>query len=155
MLSAGRCVGIRQRPDSSAAPAVPARGHHVSLGADNLCPMAYSQPHYYVSIQKPPSNGLAVTALVLGVVAIVTGVWTPIPFLGIAAAMTAFIPAVLAVIFGHIGLNRARSIGGTGRSQALAGLWTGYITLGIILVTCALWFLFIVGAGATSAVTSA
>lgn len=112
--------------------------------------MSNTQPHYYVSIQKQPSNGLAVTAMVLGIVAVVIGGWTPVPVLGLAAAGLAFVPAVLAVIFGHVGLNRARSIGGVGRSQAIAGLWTGYITLGIIVVTTAVWFILIAAAGATS-----
>lgn len=115
--------------------------------------MAYPQPHYYVSIQKPPSNGLALTALVLGIVAIVTGVWTPIPFFGLLAAFTAIIPAVLAVVFGHVGLNRSRSISGTGRGQALAGLWTGYATLGIIAATTALWVFFFVEAAVSSTTT--
>jgi hypothetical protein len=117
--------------------------------------MAYPQPHYYVSIQKPPTNGLAVTALVLGIVAIVTGVWTPVPLLGLFAAFAAFLPAVLAVIFGHVGLNRAQTIGGTGRSNALAGLWTGYITLGIIVATTAMWMVSLAATAGAASLTAA
>ena len=82
--------------------------------------MGYQQP-YYVQIQKPPSNGLAITSMILGIVAVVIGVWALIPFLGIFAAVTGFFPAVIAVILGHIGMTRARQMGGTGRGQVMAG----------------------------------
>jgi hypothetical protein len=97
--------------------------------------MAHSQPRDTASIRKPPpSNGSAVAALVLGVFAIVTGVWAPVPVLGILASTVAFVPAALAVIFGHVGLNNARKTGGAGRGMSLTGLWTGYITLAIIVL---------------------
>jgi hypothetical protein len=111
--------------------------------------MGYQQP-YYVQIQKPPSNGLAITSMILGIVAIVIGVWALIPFLGIFAAVTGFLPAVIAVILGHIGTLRARQMSGTGRGQAMAGLVTGYITLGIIVLTTAFWIVALLGAAATS-----
>jgi hypothetical protein len=115
--------------------------------------MGYQQP-YYVQIQKPPSNGLAITSMILGIVAIVIGVWALIPFLGLFAAVTGFFPAVIAVILGHIGMVRARQINETGRGQAMAGLITGYITLGIIVLTTAFWLLFVVGTAATTSVNS-
>jgi hypothetical protein len=113
--------------------------------------MGYQQP-YYVQIQKPPSNGLAITSMILGIVAIAIGVWALIPFLGLFAAVTGFLPAVVAVILGYIGLARARQMSNTGRGQAVAGLVTGYITLGIIVLTTAFWLLFVVGAAAVSSV---
>jgi hypothetical protein len=115
--------------------------------------MGYQQP-YYVQIQKPPSNGLAITSMILGIVAIVIGIWALIPFLGLFAAVTGFLPAVVAVILGHIGLARARQMNSTGRGQAMAGLVTGYITLGIIVLTTAFWLLFVVGASAVSSVNA-
>ena len=41
-------------------------------------------------------------------------------------------------------------MGGTGRGQAMAGLVTGYITLGIIVVTTAFWIIALLGAAASS-----
>jgi len=116
--------------------------------------MGYQQP-YYVQIQRPPSNGLAITSMILGIVALVIGVWALIPFLGIFAAATGFFPAVIAVILGHIGMARARQMAGTGRGQAMAGLVTGYITLGIIVLTTAFWVIAFAGFGATSGGTPA
>jgi len=103
-------------------------------------------------VAKPRSNGTAVTALVLGIVSFVIGVWSPIPVIGVLAAMLAIVPAVLAVAFGHVGLSRAREIDGVGRGPALAGLWTGYIALGIIVLTTLGWIVGSIIAGVGAAV---
>lgn len=105
-------------------------------------------PHQvvYQNIVRPPSNGAAVASLVLGVVAIAFGVWIPIPFLGLVMMFVSFVPAVLAVVFGHVGLGGAHR-SGVGRNRAVAGLVTGYLTLGIAVLTTLAW----VTAGVASA----
>ena len=103
----------------------------------------------YQQVVRPPSNGMAVTALVLGLVAIVTGVWSPIPFVGLFAAFFAFVPALLAVIFGIVGLRKARTVG-VGRGNSVAGVITGGVTLGIIVLTTAAWIAAGVAASATN-----
>lgn len=95
----------------------------------------------YQNVVRPPSNGMAVTAMVLGIVAIAVGFWSIIPILGLAAAFFAFVPAVLAVIFGTIGRTRSAALGGVGRGQALTGLVLGAVTLGIILLTTVGWIM--------------
>ena len=69
-------------------------------------------------------NGLAITALVLGIVGLVL-CW--VPFLGVLLG-------VLAVIFGIIGARRAR-VSGARRGQARAGWIMGIVTilLGVVL----------------------
>ncbi|MHA6670236.1 DUF4190 domain-containing protein [Homoserinimonas sp. A447] len=101
----------------------------------------------YQQVVRPPSNGMAVAALVLGIVAIAVGVWTVIPILGLVAAFFAFVPGVLAVIFGVIGRTRSRALGGLGRGQALAGLVLGAVTLGIIVLVTMGWILLSIPAG--------
>lgn len=91
-----------------------------------------------------PSNGAAVAGLVLGLIAIIVGVWTIIPLIGLAAAFFSFVPALLAVIFGASGLKRFRQTG-VGRAAALTGVWTGGITLAIIILTT-LWWMAQLGA---------
>ncbi|HEY0374660.1 MAG TPA: hypothetical protein VGC94_07675, partial [Amnibacterium sp.] len=54
----------------------------------------------YQQIVRSPSNGMATTALVLGIVAIALGIWMIIPIVGLVFAFVSFVPAVLAVIFG-------------------------------------------------------
>ncbi|WP_134402862.1 DUF4190 domain-containing protein [Cryobacterium sp. TMT4-10] len=93
----------------------------------------------YQQVVRPPTNGMAITSLVLGIVAIVTGIWIPIPILGLVMMFLAFLPAVLAVIFGHVGLRNATRLGGIGRGASLAGLILGYVTLGISVITTFLW----------------
>src|SRR6478735_12833830 len=111
--------------------------------------MGYQQP-YYVQIQKPPTNGLAITSMILGIVAVVIGVWALVPVLGLVAAVLGFVPAVMAVILGHIGMTRSRQMNDIGRGQAMTGLVTGYIALGIIVLTTAFWMLFVVGTAAST-----
>jgi uncharacterized membrane protein len=108
-----------------------------------------SQPNqvYYQQIVRPPSNGLAIASLVLGVVGILPGLLVVIPFVGLIMAMFALLPAVLAVVFGHIGLNQAKRLNGLGRGMAQAGLILGYVTLGLMVLTTLFWiFAAIVGA---------
>lgn len=114
--------------------------------------MTYQQPNQqviYQQVVKPPTNGLGVASLILGIVAIVIGVWSIIPILGIGAAFTSFVPAVLAVVFGHLGVNRFKTVG-VGKGQALTGLILGYVTLAIIVITTLFW-VFAIGASAVDA----
>lgn len=111
--------------------------------------MTYQQPpHTVVQLQRPPSNGLAITAMILGIVAIAIGVWSVIPFLGIVAAGLAFVPAVIGVVLGHMGVKQAQRMGGIGRGQAMTGLVLGYVTVGIIVLTTMFWVFPIFFAGA-------
>ena len=136
-----------------------ADGRHQQVSGGNATPpvvcwlMGYQQP-YNVQIQKPPSNGLAITSMVAGIVALVIGVWALVPILGLFAAVTGFIPAVIAVITGHRGMARAREMSEIGRGQAMAGLITGYITLGIIVLTTAFLVFFVISPGSTTSVNS-
>lgn len=104
--------------------------------------MAYQQPQQliYQQIVKPPSNGMAVTSLILGILAIVVGVWTPIPIAGLVFAFLSFLPALLAIIFGHVGLSTSKT-NGVGKGQAITGLILGYLTIGIIVVVTMIWIL--------------
>jgi hypothetical protein len=102
----------------------------------------------YQQVVRAPSNGLAVTALVLGIVAIAFGVWIPIPFLGLIVMFLAFLPALLAVVFGHLGFRRSAEPGAGGRGVALAGLILGYLTLAISAVTTVAWILLAASAAA-------
>jgi hypothetical protein len=72
-------------------------------------------------------NGLAVTAMVLGIVGTVLGLVFSLFFLAIPFG-------VLAVIFGVVGRNAAPKRGGAGKGQAIAGLVLGgvAILLGIV-----------------------
>ncbi|XKH50515.1 DUF4190 domain-containing protein [Chryseomicrobium palamuruense] len=69
-----------------------------------------------IIIQKQEGNGLAVTALVLGII-------------GLVLFMVPFLPyplAILAIIFGLIGMKKPIKKG-----LAITGLVTGLITIGL------------------------
>jgi hypothetical protein len=73
-------------------------------------------------LQRPPSNGLAVAGLVLGIVGLLTAL---IPLVG---WFFAFLPALLAVIFGHIGFGTAKRTG-LRKGESIASVLLGYIAL--------------------------
>ncbi len=79
-------------------------------------------PSVYAPAAFPTTNGLATAALVLGLVAIVTGI---VPFF--VGLVVSFVPTVLAIIFGIVGISRARH-GASGRGLAVAGLVLGAVT---------------------------
>lgn len=91
----------------------------------------------YQSVVKQPPNGMAVTALVLGIVAIVFGVWIQIPIFGLFMMFVAFLPALLAVVFGHVGLRNSTQ-NGVGHGGAGTGLVLGYLVIVLSVVATGL-----------------
>ncbi|UGT40517.1 DUF4190 domain-containing protein [Nocardia yamanashiensis] len=85
---------------------------------------------------EPKSKGLAIAALVLGILGILT-FWTVIfTILGI-------IFGLLAMIFGLIALSKVRAGTGDGKGMALSGLILGAISLiGGIIAGILVWFVF-------------
>lgn len=89
----------------------------------------YGQPQYGAPPSK--SNGMAITALVLGVVALIT-VWLP---------PLAIVLALVAIVVGFLGMKKSAESGG--RGLALGGIITGGLALVvsiILLVLTALVF---------------
>jgi hypothetical protein len=104
--------------------------------------VAYSPPpgqQYYPAYQPyppaPPTNGLAVAALVCGVAAFVTGI--------------TFIPAI---ICGHLARREIRRTGEQGNGMAIAGLVCGYV--GGILSIAVVLVIGLLTARAASTVTN-
>ncbi|WP_433330887.1 DUF4190 domain-containing protein [Spirillospora sp. CA-294931] len=82
--------------------------------------------HYYGSMpMAPPTNGMATTSMVCGIVGIL--------LCGIASPF--------AVIFGHVALGQIKRTGEGGHGMAVAGLILGYI----VTVIWVLILLFYVG----------
>jgi hypothetical protein len=86
----------------------------------------YGQPRYAAPAQ--PTNGLAVAALVLGIV------WA------------FWIGSVLAIVFGHVALGQIRQRNQSGKGMAVAGLVLGYVGAGTFALFVVLPLLL--GAGA-------
>src|SRR5690606_17890342 len=79
-------------------------------------------PQYPAYPPPAPTNGLAIASLVLGIAGITVG-WFLIG-----------IPSILAVVFGHVALSTIRRTGQQGRGMAIAGLVTGYIVVGVVVL---------------------
>ena len=71
--------------------------------------------------------------MITGIAALTVGWVIPLPF-GIAA-----------VILGHIGLVEVKKTGQQGRTYAITGLVTGYVSIAIGLIVAALAVLFLSG----------
>ena len=73
--------------------------------------------------QPARSNGMAVAALVLGIIGLVL-FW--VPLLGMVLA-------ILAIIFGGVGMSRANQ-GASGKGLAIAGLVLGIVAIAIYVL---------------------
>jgi len=89
-------------------------------------PPQYYQPQYQNPYWPPPpnpgTNGLAIAAMVLGIIWIY------------------WIGSILAIIFGHIALGQIKRTGQSGRGMAIAGVVLGYVGLGTLLFFMAIGF---------------
>jgi hypothetical protein len=109
-----------QTNDDAFLPATEAR---MRSGVD---PMSWGQERY--APQPQPTNGLAVAALVLGIV------WA------------FWIGSALAIVFGHVALGQIRQRNQSGKGMAVAGLVLGYVGAGTFALFVVLPLLL--GAGA-------
>ncbi|MEV6979145.1 hypothetical protein [Kitasatospora sp. NPDC093806] len=109
-------------PDAPAAPAAfptaPAAGVPGVPGPGVPYWQAYPMP----APLPPPRNGLGTSAMVLGIVATAMS-------LAVILFWLSWLPAVLAVVFGVIGLRYARRGVATNRGMALAGVILGVVAL--------------------------
>ena len=90
--------------------------------------------YYYPWMYAPPSPRL--------------GTWALVSMICGAVSIATFqsVLAILAVIFGFIGLNEVKKSQGTveGRGFAIAGIVTGFISIGLTLAFIALYILYFV-----------
>lgn len=99
------------------APGYAAPGYPGQQPAFGPGPLAYG-------MSAAPRNGLGTAALVLGIIGVVLS-WIP----GTGWALN-----ILAIIFGAVGINRAKRGQATNKSSALAGLILGVIGLTVWIV---------------------
>jgi Domain of unknown function (DUF4190) len=117
-----RFCDICATPVGSAAP-VAAAGYRVGAGPYGLSAQAAVQ----FGRSEPKVHGLAVTSMVLGIVSLAF-IWLPLIDLISPPC------AVLAVIFGFMALpsiNRGERLG---KGFAIAGVVTGIVTLGLVVL---------------------
>lgn len=100
---------------------------HVPPGTLPMVPggSPYQSPTWQGGGYAPtPTSGLAVASLICGIVGLVLCMFFP------------GIPNIAAVICGHMALSRIRNspVPIEGRGMAIAGLITGYVGIGIILI---------------------
>ncbi|MCC3776126.1 DUF4190 domain-containing protein [Streptomyces sp. UNOB3_S3] len=81
-------------------------------------PAAPYWPPYPIPMVPQARNGMGITALVLGIIGVVLG-------LAVVLFWLSWLPALLAVIFGFVGLSYARKGLATNRAMALAGVILG------------------------------
>ncbi|HEX5441636.1 MAG TPA: DUF4190 domain-containing protein [Ktedonobacterales bacterium] len=95
----------------------------------------YAAPgYYYPWMYAPPAPRLGTWALV----SMICGAVSIVSFQSILA--------ILAIVFGFIGLNEVKKSQGTveGRGFAIAGIVTGFISIGLTLIIIALYILYFI-----------
>lgn len=98
-------------------------------------PYPYAAPgYYYPWMYAPPAPRLGTWALV----SMICGAVSIVSFQSILA--------ILAIVFGFIGLNEVKKSQGTveGRGFAMAGIVTGFISIGLTIIVIALYILYFV-----------
>jgi len=88
-------------------------------GPQAIPPQHPGQEQYPNQPQPAQGNGMAVAALVLGILGLVFSF----------AMGIGFIFALMGLIFGIVGMKKANRIGGKGKGMAVTGLITGIIGL--------------------------
>ncbi|WP_326596265.1 DUF4190 domain-containing protein [Streptomyces sp. NBC_01803] len=130
------------RPPEESAPALAPQPFPGPGPGSTVPPQPYGHPAYPhahpspwpAPSPAPPRDGPGTSALVLGVIA-ATLCWT------FVLSVVTLIIGALAVIFGVIGVRRARRGAATNRAVALGGLWTG---VGATVISAVLTVLFFV-----------
>jgi hypothetical protein len=84
-------------------------------------PYGYGVPGYAGSVYGSGTNGLSLAAMICGICGFLCG-----------------IPAILAIVFGCIGLSQTKQRGQSGRGMAIAGivlggLWVAFVALLIVM----------------------
>ncbi len=129
--------GYQPPPNSSPSPGYPASPYPPYGPYTQTQPYlppgqrGYPYPPYGVppNLSFGQSNGMAITSLVVGILALVM-CWFPLADL---------VLAVPALVFGGVGLSRAERSGGSGRGMAIAGLSLGGLAAIGTVVAIPLW----------------
>ncbi|MYT32643.1 MULTISPECIES: DUF4190 domain-containing protein [unclassified Streptomyces] len=114
----GSTTADRQTPEHD--PWAPPSPDAVDVPRPATPPAAY--PAAYPVPTGRPNNGMGITALILGLVGVVLSVLIFLFWLS-------WLPAVLAVIFGAVGMSQARKGRATNKAMALSGLVLGIVGL--------------------------
>ncbi len=88
--------------------------------AQNQYAGGHTNPHQQHGAAVNDGNGLSIASMVLGIVSI--------PF------FIFLIPSVLAIVFGFMGKSRAVKATGKSSGFAIAGIVTGFVSLGFLIV---------------------
>ncbi|MCU1414554.1 MAG: hypothetical protein JWN80_1894 [Microbacteriaceae bacterium] len=114
-----------------AAPAPPAQGYAPATPSYPPAPPAYSPPPAYAAqpYAPQPPRGLSLASLICGIGGVVFSLFS-----------FGFLPAIAAVITGHIAQRRQKYA----RSLWLPGLITGYVGVGISLLWGIFWVVVII-----------
>lgn len=93
-------------------------------------PTYQGYPGYPGYPAQPQQNGLGTASMVLGIIAVV-GFWSSWP---------ALIMAVLAIIFGGVGISRANSGRASNKGMAVAGLVLGIVAIALFVLAVVVFF---------------
>jgi uncharacterized membrane protein len=105
--------------------------------------MTNPTPVYVQFVRPPATNALAIAGLVLGIIACAIGFLFGLTVgagsISLALMIPlAFVPSVLAIVFGFVGLNTAKKNGGLRRQAALWSVVLGFAPFLVYSITAVL-----------------
>jgi uncharacterized membrane protein len=82
----------------------------------------------FVTYQRNSNNGVALAAVILGAIGAALSL---IPILGV---FLCWVPAILGIIFGFVGLSNAKKLNGLRKNVALWGVILGFVPIPITII---------------------
>lgn len=105
-----------------------------STWTDHTAPAGIAAPagaapqQMFVTYQKNSTNGIALAAVILGAFG------TALAFIPLAGVFLCWLPALLGIIFGFIGLSNAKKLNGLRKTAALWGVILGFAPIPITIL---------------------
>ena len=99
---------------------------------NDFAPTAQTASLIYIAKAPPTTNGIATAGLTLGIVGVA------LAFVPFSELVFAWVPAVLAIIFGFVGLNRAKLLSGLNHGSALASVILGFVAVPLSFILFAI-----------------
>ncbi len=90
----------------------------------------YGQPMH----GPPPSSGLATASLITGILALLSGLGSCIPFVSCITIFSTPTFALIAIITGFVAQSQIKQGTATGKEMALAGIIMGFAGIGLLVL---------------------
>jgi len=119
---------VEEEPETVVLSGTPSAGSDESAEPNPYAASGQASAYVQPLMKIPQSNDVATISMVMGIVT-----WVCIVLSGLCFTVCLIPFAMIAgIVTGHMGINKAKEMGGEGRGMAIAGLVMNYLALLII-----------------------